>query len=433
MKVLKPFQVEDGIAISKRRSALVAHMPRVGKSGVSIHASDLVQAKLVVVVCPASVIENWRRAIDDFRTGGWTAFIVSYNKLAEFLPRLRTALRQRNLLLDVVVIDESHYAKNWESARTKHVYGSTCDGAGGLVELAERVYCLTGTPMPNDPTELWPMLRAIAPNIIAGANGKPMTQTQFKMRYCKMVQTGLGMKIVGSKNYTDLKQRMRGFVLRRTRKEVFGRDLPAPQKVYVKPGREYKAELQALQESEQGRKVARALEMGGLKALIREEKNVAGLRRMFGLAKVPPIVSLIAEELDIEPDKKQVLFCFHTAVIDALASGLRKYGVLVYDGRTSQERKIRIQDSFRDNPKHRIVIGQIAAMGLGLDFSASSDCMMVEQDWVGDANEQAAARIFNMNDPEPKFVRWAILSGSFDEQIVAACDRKLAASRKIFS
>jgi hypothetical protein len=52
---------------------------------------------------------------------------------------------------------------------------------------------------------------------------------------------------------------------------------------------------------------------------------------------------------------------------------------------------------------------------------------------VGDVNEQARSRIFNMNSPEPKFTRFVVLVGSLDEQIVAASERKLSDSRRVFS
>ncbi len=424
---LRPFQREDGEYVSRRYATLVAHEPRVGKTNIAIHASDLVHARLVIIVCPAAVKDNWREAVLEFRKAGWWAIIVSYNKAAEVLRVVRGKEY-------VLVIDEAQYAKERSAQRTKAVYGTLCDGVGGLVEYATHVIPLTGTPMPNNPTELWPMLRAIAPHLIAGPSGKPMSWSTFRDKYCKMINTPFGVKIAGTKNYKDLKKKLEGFVIRRTRQEVFGRDMQPPTRLYVRAKPTDKKELDALMNTEQGRAVASALQSSNpLKALARQEKHVASLRKLFGLAKVPGVVDLVSEELDADPKAKIVLFGYHHVVIDALRQNLKKYGVESFDGRTTDDRKIRIKKRFQTDPKCRVVVGQLNAMGVGLDFSAANDVLFVEQSWVGDENEQARSRIFNMNSPEPKFTRFVVLLGSSDEQIIAACERKLSDTRRLFN
>jgi SWI/SNF-related matrix-associated actin-dependent regulator 1 of chromatin subfamily A len=428
LKVLKPFQIEDGIYISKRKSALVAHQPRVGKSGIAIHASDLVNARVVVIVCPAAVRMGWVGAIEDFRTGAWMAFVVSYNKAASLCARLR----QAGVKIDVLVVDESQYAKERGSQRTRAIYGSTCERSGGLTELAERTYCLTGTPLPNNAAELWPMLRAIAPELILDRRGKPMSHTTFTERYCKKIFTPFGMKIAGTKNYKELKKALEGFLIRRLRRDVFGRDIQPPTKLYVQAAKEHSAALDALEGSDQGKRIREALARGdGLAALLKEEKQVGGLRQMLGLAKVPSIISIVSDELDAEPTRKQVIFAYHTSVIDALKAGFKDYGVQVFDGRTPMKSRPRMNEKFLHDPKFRVVVCQLEATKVGLDFSSADDALFCEQSWVGDDNEQARARIFNMNSLEPKFTRFAVIKGSLDEGIGEACERKLNDAKKV--
>lgn len=429
MPELRPFQREDGEYISKRFSTLVAHEPRVGKTNIAIHGADCVDAEIVVVICPAAVRDNWREAINVFRQGDWFAVITSYNKAPGVLRTLRRARKKF-----VLVIDEAHYCKERSSQRTKTVFGTLCDKIGGLAEHATNIFLLTGTPLPNNPTELWAMLRCCAPQIIAGPNGKPMSWSAFRDKYCRVINTPFGMKIAGSKNYLDLKKRLEGFVIRRTRREVFGRDMQPPTKVFVRAEPKDLKELDALMATEQGRIVAEALQSANpLKALAKAEKHVAGLRKMFGLAKVPGAVELVKAELRDDPKAKIVLFAYHHVVIDALRQNLGEFGVEAFDGRTSDERKIRIKKKFQTDPNCRVVVGQLNAMGVGLDFSAANDVLFVEQSWVGDENEQARSRIFNMNSPDPKFTRFLVLLGSADEQISRACERKLGDSRKLFA
>ena len=427
---LRDFQIEDGATIAKVRSALVAHEPRVGKTGITIHAANLLRAKIFVVVCPAGVKDNWRKAIEVFRVGQWIAIIVSYNKANEVLK----VLRNSRMRICVLVVDESQYCKERSANRTRVIYGPMCDGLGGLAEFADHVYCLTGTPMPNNPTELWPMLRALAPHLIDNGRGKPMSWSSFRDRYCKQIQTPYGVKIIGGKNYKELKDKLKTFVLRRTRASVFGRDLLPPTTVYVRAEASHKSELAALSNSAAGLLVKQALGSANpLKMLAKAEKQAASLRKLFGIAKVPGILRLVAEELDIEPREKIVLFAYHHAVIDALRIGLKQYGAVAFDGRTSPDRKVAINKKFLSDSTCRVMIGQISAAGVGLDFSAANNVLFAEQDWVGDNNEQARSRIFNMASLDPKFTRFAVLLGSMDEQIAMACARKMSDFKKIFA
>lgn len=430
MKQLFDYQRTDGAHIATRKSALVAHEPRVGKTNVAIHAADLLNAKLVVIVAPANVVNNWLRALDDFRQGDWIAVVVSWHKVGDLLKRLRPL----KVTIDVLVLDESHYAKSRSAQRTKHVYGISCDSVGGLCELSSRTYCLTGTPLPNDPTELYPMLRSLASELILNDKGRPMSFSSFRDRYCAMVHTPFGMKIKGAKRYGELRAKLMdsGFAIRRTRKEVFGRDILPPTKVYIAPPSAYKSEIKAFEATEQGQKIKQAIERDGMQGLAKMEKEAAALRQLYGIAKVPGVASLVSEELDIEPDKKIVIGAWHTKVIDGLANALREYGVVMFDGRVDKARKVRLNDKFLRDPTCRVVVGQIWAMGVGLDFSSSDDVLFAEQSWVGTDNEQFRSRIFHPKSETPKSTRFAVLPGSTDELIGTACERKLKDARKIF-
>jgi SWI/SNF-related matrix-associated actin-dependent regulator 1 of chromatin subfamily A len=440
-KTLFDWQKEDGLHMASRRSGLIGHEPRVGKSGCSIHAAD-VRAKLrlafgktdipiVVIVCPANVRNNWDIAIDEFRSEEWIGVIVSWAKAAEFNRRWRAA----GLKISVLIIDEAHYAKEQNAARTKAVYGTVCDGRGGLSELADAVYCLTGTPLPNNPTELWPMLRALAPELITlPGSKKPLSASAFRDRYCAVARNGFGgLKIKGARRYGELKDILKGsgFMLRRYRRDVFGRDIMPPTTIHVAAPSSLK-EIKQLEGTEEGKEIRLALEQGGLKALAKMKGATgATLRRLYGLAKVPGLASLIADELDQEPTAKIIVGAWHLDVIRQLTQALKKYGAVSFTGSLSPDQKVRVNEKFQRDPTCRVVVGQIVAMGVGLDFSAADDAIFAEQSWVGDENEQFRSRIFNVASLNPKFTRFAVLPGTMDVLISAEAERKLRDARKI--
>ncbi|RNJ49407.1 DEAD/DEAH box helicase [Methylocystis hirsuta] len=432
---LKPYQIEDGQHVAKRKATLVAHQPRVGKTNIAIHAADLRLADLVIVICPPNVRHNWRQAIKEFRKGRWHAIVCGDNFASKLLPRIKMLRKTRAFKHVVLVLDESHRFKNRAAARTRAVYGPECTAIGGLVELADQVVLLTGTPLPNDPVELYPMLRSCAPELIIGDNGRPLSKSRFENRYCKVKWTPFGTKTVGGKRYGELKALLMesGFCIRRTRKEVFGRDLQPPTNVYVQAAKAFGSELSALEASPEGQRIKEALQRGGLVALAKLEKgSAARLRKLYGLAKVADLSSLIADELEEEPDSKVVVGFWHTDVGDAYAQALRRFHPLVFDGRVSSDRKVRMNRQFLDNKKHRVILGQIGAAGVGLDFSAARNVVLAEWSYVGVDNEQFCARIFNMNVDEPGFIRFAVLPGSMDAEIAQEAKRKLEIAAKIF-
>lgn len=423
---LKDYQFESRDFLAARRAALLADEPRVGKTAPSIKAADLLEDIAVVgVVCPAHVRENWVREIEAWRQNQWIAVVFSYEKAPEVLRKVAF----NKLHFDVLIVDESHYAKTRTSKRTKAVYGKDCDGTDGLVAHADRVWCLTGTPQPNAPSELWTMLRAIAPEIIMRSSGRPMPFSIFEAKYCSKISTPFGMKVVGSKNAKELKEKLKGFVLRRTRLEALGSDLqPWSQFIVAAPAANAR-ELRRLTDSPEGRAMLRALERGGIRELKREG-GAAELRRMLGIAKVPGLVDFVTDELNTDVEKV-VIGAYHTDVINKLRDGFSKFHPLVIDGHTPD--KMRQRDLFQNAKKHRVMIGQIKAAGTGLDLSAADNYIGAEVDWVGDNNEQISARIYNTEKKRPCFRRFAVLAGGIDEKIIRASTGKTKDSRKVFS
>jgi len=428
-KTLFKYQVEDGAHVAKRNSTLVAHEPRVGKSGISIHAADLIGAKLVVIVSPPNVKANWVEAIRDFRQGSWTAIVVGDNYAAKLLKKIKGKYR-----ICLLVGDESHRFKNRDSQRTKAVFGDECTGWGGLVEMADKVVLMTGTPLPNSPEELWSMLRAVAPELILNERDRPMSYSQFSNKFVKTQRTPFGFKKVGGKNYKQLRALLMdsGFCIRRTRKEVFGRDLQPPTTLFVKAAKDYSKEMAFLEASPGGKAIIEALNRGGVKALGKLDEQSSKLRKIYGLAKVADLSSILSDELDDNPNMKIVLGFWHTDVGHAYMQALRRFHPLLFDGSVSPAEKVRRNQQFLDLKKHRVICGQIAAAGVGLNFSSARDVVFAEQSFVGVDNEQFAARIFNPMVTEPGFVRFAVLPGSTDAHVGLECSRKLAIGAKIF-
>jgi SNF2 family DNA or RNA helicase len=215
-----PYQIEGAKFLATAKRALLADDLGLGKSAQAILACDEVGAQHVLVICPASVRENWKREFAKFSAAGIKPVVQSYNNA----NAINTDPPPGDMW-DALILDESHYLKSKDAKRTKAIFGPKCDGVGGLVERAKHVFLLTGTPAPNHAAELWPMLRAVMPESIPSATGRPMPYWSFVSRYCRTRDNGFGIKPVGTKNHEKLREAMSPFVLRRKKKEVL-KDLP---------------------------------------------------------------------------------------------------------------------------------------------------------------------------------------------------------------
>lgn len=433
--ILHPYQVAAAEFLAARKSALLADEMRVGKTGAAIRACDLVGARRVLWLTTASAKTDHARAWRELQQverevsvdvpcDGVT--ITNYERVKRLMGHIFSHE------WDAIVCDESHRLKNRNANRTKHLIGDDL-----VVKRTKHFWFLSGTPAPNDPSELWPMLRATMPDVIPSKTGKPMNYWQFVNRYCRTKDNGFGIKIVGAKNMNDLRQRLAPYVLRRKLAEVMP-EIPAQsfELVYFDAG----DALRELEEDYQIEFMAKYLDGfygehsadEQLAMLDQIEKDVkARIRRLTGMAKVKHVVEWVKDRLDGNDDKI-VLFAHHRDVIERLEGELVHYMPHVIEGSTPSTHRELAQREFREYPTCRVMIGQIQAAGEAIDLSAADEVMFVEASWVPKDNQQAAARVVNIGKNKPTFAWFATLADSIDEKIQRTVARKTADLAALF-
>ncbi len=413
---LFPYQVEGArfLATAPTKGRLLADEPGLGKTAQAIAACDALEARdrCVLVICPASVRENWKREFARFSTRGTTPIVTSYDAASRGALCTEVPPGEK---WDVLILDEAHYLKNRDAKRTKAIFGP-----GGLAERADYVLLLTGTPTPNHPAELWPALHALAPETILGKNGKPLPYHAFVSKYCKTRDNGFGIEIVGGKNLPELRERVAPFVLRRKKADVL-KDLPPIRFAELPLSSEFKMppDVAALVPE-----VEAALEKDGVDGLKAIAQHVASLRRITGLAKVGPASAWIRDALDggIE---KLVVFAYHREVLQALCVDAARHNIgyaCITGATTDRQSEV---DRFKNSGVCRVFFGQITAAGTGINLTSASHLVLLEQSWVPSDNEQAVMRIHRIGQNRACLVRVASLAGSIDERISRAVIRKL--------
>lgn len=411
MIALKPHQEEAAAFLRKRRYAILADPPRLGKTypTAAVALEQLAQhGGHILVVAPAGAKFVWR---DAFVGLGYTGpcLIVKTQRDAS------AALEKGHIGIVVVpwgllklwpvqkattlILDEAHRCQSATAQRTK--------AALKLMATARSVYALSGTVMLNRPINLWP--------ILFGLKITKMGWYDFAHHFCKAWTAPWGLDVSGASNLPELKALINPHLLRRTKAQVFP-GYVAPEFRLVtfdrpKDKRETKFNADALAELANP-----ILSIEGLSEILHEA----------ALQKVPDAVDFISGLLDSETDMKLVVFAYHTDVIAALAAGLKRYRPVTITGATSPALRETRRKIFMTRVECRLVIANIVACSEAIDFSASDTVVFIETTWSPALLEQAAARVENINKPSCAALAYLLtIEASLDHYILTRILQKM--------
>lgn len=435
MPSLLPFQVEGARFLAARPRALLADEMRVGKTPTTIHACDLTGVTDVLVLCPAIARPHW---VSEFKrwSGRDARAIVAKNDTSG-PPLTGVVVCSYSLLINLaiykafarlwgaVIFDESHFLKNEESKRTEAAYR--------LSVAARYAWNLTGTPMPNNASELYPMMSAYGWTDL-DFNG-------FVDRYCTTRHPVTDRRITGNRADTadELKAKLAPHYLRRKLAQVAPQMPPVRwEHIAVEPGI-VTAEMMRCETSQmrdvrlEETRLERAWAEAGEQIEMLDPEAVRMFRRYVGMQKVEPVADLVEAEW-LATRQPVVIFGWHRDVLEGLSLMLRQRGIYndVVDGRTPPGAKQRLQQQFRDGEISHLCC-QIVAAGTAINLSVADECLFIEADWTPGNNRQAAFRIVSQFKTRPVRARFVSVSGSIDEAITRSAARKARMEAEIFS
>ena len=433
-KEFRPFQ-RAGISYAlDKGNVLIGDEPGLGKTIQAIGVANALEAERVLVICPATIRLNWQREILDWSmlprcstypilrgVDGVNPYsnytIVSYNLAgAKGINEALEAIKW-----DLIVIDESHFLKTEYAKRTQTILGGTTET--GLIERADRVLALTGTPLPNRPRECFTIARALCYEAIDW-----MSYDDFSYRFNPAGYVG-NMHIVEARGrLPELQARLRcNFMIRRLKKDVLD-DLPEKtyEFTYIEPNGAIKKALakEALIDFKVEDLTDPFAEIWG---------EIATVRREMGEAKIPRIIEHMKYLLDIVEIPKVVIFAHHKSVMDGIKQGLAKYGLVEVRGGVSPKNKQKAVDDFVNDPKIRVWQGQLDAAGFGIDGlqKVCSHAVLAEPAWTEGTNEQCVGRLDRMLQKFSVLAQFLIVEGSFDERVLGTVLNKAYATHEV--
>jgi len=403
---------------SGRRHLLLADEQGLGKTPQAIGLANLIGAKKLLVICPASLRINWVREINAWHmhNPGVVPLLTKQDKphkSVSIVTSYALAGSVKEYEPDLIIIDEAHYLKNHNAARTQLLLGNVEKGWPGLVDKAPSVW-LTGTPTPNGrPSELWPMFYRCAPDAISS-----MRRWPFIKRFCRFIPDDTeDVRVTGAKNEVELFVRLRGsgLMLRRLKKDVL-KDLPPKRyKMVVFP---VDSSTRVVIERERAFNAVEIVAHGGTTV----GSVLPEIRREMGVAKAPACVNYISDMLANGVDKV-VVFAHHLEVVGILAEGLRDFGVEVIVGSTPLAKRQAAVDAFQNDPARRVFIGNEAAEE-GWTLTKSADVVLVEPEWVPGKNAQRVDRLHRIGQLRSVLAHLLVVEGSLDAYILSAAARK---------
>jgi SWI/SNF-related matrix-associated actin-dependent regulator of chromatin subfamily A-like protein 1 len=366
---LYPHQEQSKQFLLDTKRAILADQPRVGKTLPT--AAAALEHLPALIVCPAIAKTVWEAAFnklsdvsvrvvngknDAMKTTDHQVVIINYDLLQYF----------NNAGYQTLVLDECHRVKNPLAKRTT--------SAALLMKQIGRVYALSGTPIPNRPIELWPILHNLG--IYRGG------WYDFAARYAKMWRAPWGLDVSGSSNIAELKALMKPHVMRRKKEDVF-QDYQDPQVSLITfdlptDKREQEFDADALAANPNA-----LLAFEGLAEIMKE----AGMRK----------VDAAAEFIDdlLNAGEPVVVFAHHKDVVGKLCDELRVHKPVTVVGDTPRAQRDKAIADFQSG-KAKCIVGNIAAMSEGVDLSAADTIVFVECTWSTSALEQASSRVENI-------------------------------------
>lgn len=455
--------------------------PGLGKSASVIMSLVLDFSPHWLWITPLSACGVVKREVELWAPGFWNTHILRRRAGLDDIPRetqglivpwsllqnrkLMAPLREFARLCHTVIIDESHYAKNPETLRTRQVLGLRLSKLDGLIEGVPCVRFLTGTPISSHAGEIYPQLKACAPWAI---DDTPTYET-YKARYTKTQTVNYGGRMIESIKgtkldpFAKLANRIAPFFLMRQAAhvimdlpelrwqivemdggayaEAFNREIASGKsRLGFAYGHLFFAEHDLQRNPDSPTSQARYA-MAADAAAIAYDHAGSTLRRVVGMAKAAFTAEYVGELLR-GGRKRVIVFAHHQTVIDELQlkiadqrtlretshkqqyistaaiSGITHYGVRDTITREWQQSDCKI----------RVLVLQMDAAGEALTLHAYGDCtdvVFAEYPSNPDKLIQCAKRVHRIGQPNLVIAHCIAMADTLDTSILVGLVRKL--------
>lgn len=391
--------------------------------------------KRMLVVCPKSIVGVWEEEFRKFANYRYaltvldgtiskkkTAFsYMTGEALQVIVVNYESAWRLEKEITkwkpDLIVCDESSKIKNPGTSQSKAMHR--------LGKLTKYNIILTGTPITNNPLDIFSQYKFLDEDILGGS------YYLFRNRYA--VFGGYqNHQIIGYRHLAELVEKVHEIAYRIKIEDAV--DLPPfidetrtiklepkAQSIYTQIERDCYAALSADAEVTARNVLTQLLRLsqctGGY---IRDD--VSGVAQAVSTAKLDALEDIIDTCQD--EGKKVVVFARFVPEIEAIERLLKKKDIgyaLIYGATTDRADQVK---KFQEDEDCRVFIGQLQTTGMGLTLTAASVAVFYSLDFSYANYEQSRARIHRIGQKEKCLYIHLVCKGTVDERIMNALKHK---------
>lgn len=431
-----------------------------------------------IIVCPSSLIRNWRNEIDKWLAGRLSSIIMdggpdAKKKLTQYMQgKGRTAVplliisyetfRMHAEILHssqigLVLCDEGHRLKNCENQTYRALMGLN----------SKRRVLLSGTPIQNDLTEYFSLIHFVNEGLLGSAQ-------EFKKTYENHIIRGQDAYASDSERQRALEclQQLSAIVnkclIRRTsalltkylpvkfEMIVCCQLSPVQKQLYLNYINSDSIRKTIINEKEVKASLSTLASITTLKKLVNHpdlvmEKIMEGAE---GFEKARDVLPAQTNNNDVRPElsgkvmlldcllanlkgnyqDKIVLVSNYTQTLDLFERLCKKRGYLYVrlDGSMTIKKRAKVVESF-NNPESQEWIFMLSskAGGCGLNLIGANRLVMFDPDWNPANDDQAMARVWRDGQKKPCFIYRFLATGTIEEKIFQRQAHKKALSSTV--
>ncbi len=384
-----------------------------------------------IVVCPKSLMHNWAKEIRKFTPDLKTAIVEGGRQNRE---SILNGYRD----FDIIITSYSLLRNDIDLYQGREFYYAILDEAqhikNYLTKVAKSVkkinsryrLVLTGTPMENSLRELWSIFDFLIPGYLGSR--KEFTKN-FEKEFENGVQNG-GMK--------ELNDRIRPFILRRTKEEVLTELPPKIEQTAVVPlTPEQKSYYDGVLENIRSEIFGIVEKEGYQKSKMHILSALIRLRQMCNhpgmiypelaskdelSVKLDLLKEILAESMD--GGHRILLFSQFVKMLHIIRDFLRKEKINFeyLDGKSVK--RLEIVDHFNDDPDIPIILVSLKAGGTGLNITGADTVIHFDPWWNPMVEKQATDRAYRMGQKKTVNVYKFITENTIEEKIIQLQNEK---------
>ena len=365
--------------------------------------------KKSIVITPTALIYNWKNELEKFaptlKVGLLHAAKSEREKILDNIDNYDVILttyttykndidKYKNINFDYCIIDEAQNIKNPDAIITKAIKNVN----------AKVRFALTGTPIENNLMELWSIFDFIMPGYL-------YNKSKFKSIF-----------VNNDKNIIELKNLIKPFILRRTKKEVIT-ELPdkIEQKIIIDLEKEHKRAYKGyvnlitrkIKENNQDNITVFSYLTKLRQLCLSPElmvKNYQGKN-----SKLDVLINIINDS----SDEKILVFSQFTKVLEVIGKRLNEENISYsyLDGKTSAMDRVKLVEEFNTN-NNKVFLISLKAGGTGLNLTSANIVVHFDPWWNPAVEDQASDRAHRIGQKNVVNVIKLIAKDTAEERVI---------------